>query len=364
MKWTISALVSSIGLLGGAALPGNGQNSSEVTKVLADTVAQEEIPGIVGAITSSDGIIALSSAGVRKFGTDVPLRASDLIHLGSCTKAMTAALMANLVAEEKLRWETTIIEILPEMQGVIAPGYHGVSLWELLTHRAGVPANAANWWSFGRLPIVERRIAVLKAALKIPAVPKRGQYHYSNLGYMIAGCMAERVTGKTWEFLIRDRIFIPLGMASAGFGSPGTIGETDQPWGHVRNGKSWIARQSDNAPALGPAGRIHCSISDWARFLRCYLRNEPCNGLNEQVRLKLVTPSGNYAGGWVIVERNWAKGAVFTHTGSNTMWYAMVWVAPGLDRAFAVATNSCGERSHAICDQVIEKLIRIDQRSR
>ncbi len=364
MRWSILALFPFSGLLAATDPPADGQNSSEVTKILADTVAREEIPGIVGAITSSDGVIALSSAGVRKFGTDVPLSSSDLIHLGSCTKAMTAALMANLVVEGKLLWETTLIEILPELKGVIAPGFHRISLWELLTHQAGVPANAVDWWSYAELPILERRVALLKEALMRPAPHQRGEYQYSNLGYMIAGCMAERATGKTWEFLIKDRLFGPLGMTSAGFGSPGTTGETDQPWGHVRTGKSWVAKQSDNAPALGPAGRVHCSISDWARFLRCYLRHDPCNWLNAQARRKLVTPSGKYAGGWVIGKRGWAKGAVFTHAGSNRMWYATVWVAPSLDRAFAVATNSWSERSHAICDQVIDKLIQIDQRSR
>ena len=364
MRWRILALFSFSAFSSSADLSEDGQTSSEVAKVLVDTVASEEIPGIIGAVTSSEGVIALSSAGVRKFGTDVPLKSSDLIHLGSCTKAMTAAVIARLVVEGKLRWETTLIEALPETKGAIAPGFHRISLWELLTHRAGVPANAVDWWSYGDLPILERRVALLTKALKHPAPHQRGEYQYSNLGYMIAGCMAERATGKTWESLIKDRLFTPLGMMSAGFGAPGRIGQVDQPWGHVRAGKNWRANQSDNAPALGPAGRAHCSMSDWTKFLRCYLPEGPDLRLDAEARRKLVTPSGTYAGGWVIGKRAWAKGPVFTHSGSNTMWYATVWVAPGLDRAFSVATNSCNERSHAICDQVIGKLIQIDQRSR
>ena len=69
MRWRILALFSFSAFSSGADLPEDGQSSSEVAKVLVDTVAREEIPGIFGVITSSEGIIALSSAGVRKFGT-------------------------------------------------------------------------------------------------------------------------------------------------------------------------------------------------------------------------------------------------------------------------------------------------------
>ena len=62
-----------------------------------------------------------------------------------------------------------------------------------------------------------------------------------------------------------------------------------------------------------------------------------------------------------MTKRPWGKGTVLTHSGSNTMWYAIVWVAPQLDQAFLVATNSRDDNSHPICDQMIGKLIAIHQ---
>ena len=160
---------------------------------------------------------------------------------------------------------------------------------------------------------------------------------------------------------MQKRIFSPLDMKTAGFGPPGALGKTMQPWGHRRIEREWRPRQFDNAEALGPAGRVHCSLADWAKFLSLHLSNSNKDLLSKKLLQKIVTPTGQYAGGWVIVERNWGKGIVLTHNGSNTMWYAVVWVAPILDRTFIVATNSKDEKSRNICDKLIGELIKIDR---
>lgn len=335
--------------------------SKKIEAALAEAVAQAKVPGMVAAITSSEGVLAIGSSGVRKDGADAKLTEQDLIHLGSCTKAMTSVLIATLVAEGKLTWDTSLIAVLPELKGKIHSDYHAVTVWQLLTHRAGVGANAANWWILRKMELKKRRLAILEANLKEEPTRKQGTYHYSNLGYLIAGCMAEKLTGSTWEALMRKRIFEPLGMDSAGFGPPGALGKTDQPWGHVRSGEGWRPRQFDNAEALGPAGRVHASFADWAKFLAMQLPGGKSLGLDRKALDKLITPTGNYAGGWRVTKRPWGKGTVLTHSGSNTMWYAIVWVAPQLDRAFLVATNSRDDKSHPTCDQMIGKLIRIDQ---
>ena len=75
-------------------------------------------------------------------------------------------------------------------------------------------------------------------------------YEYSNLGYVIAGAITEKVTGKSWEQAMRDEVFGPLGMTSVGFGGTGTPGQVDQPWGHYKDGRrlqamvrTWITRR-------------------------------------------------------------------------------------------------------------------------
>lgn len=339
----------------------NELKSKLIEEAIIDAVIQAKVPGMVAAISSSNGILAIGSTGIRKMGADEKLMVDDIIHLGSCTKSMTSVLLSTLVDEGKLTWETSLIEVFPELKGSIHRNYHPITIWELLTHRAGVSANPSNWWMHHKVELKKRRILILKDNLKVAPTLEHGAYHYSNLGYLIASCMAEKITGLTWESLMQDRIFKPLGMNSAGFGPPGTPTEIDQPWGHSRSGKTWQPRQFDNAEALGPAGRVHCSMADWAKFIAIQLPSGKKIGLSSKALDKLVTPTGTYAGGWIVTDRPWANGVALTHTGSNTMWYAVVWVAPSIDRAFLVVTNSRDQNSHRICDQMIGKLIQINK---
>jgi CubicO group peptidase (beta-lactamase class C family) len=337
--------------------PAHDQNSA-IQDLLAKTIARHGLPGMVAAISDDTGIRALGAAGTRKFGTDQGFAAGDRVHIGSCTKAMTAVMLATLVTEGKLAWETRL-DAIPELGPRIHSDYRGVTLWELLTHRAGIPANAKNWRQFPGEAIRKQRLMLTEANLAKASGLARGQFLYSNLGYMIAGCMAEQVTGSSWEDLMQERVFGPLGMASAGFGAPGATGKTEEPWGHVESPGAWNATQTDNAEAHAPAGRVHCTVRDWAQFLALFLSSEPAiPGLN-----RLTDAAGNYGGGWAISQRAWAQGRTLTHSGSNTTWYATVWVAPALKRAFIVATNACNTHSHQICEGVINELIAINRSS-
>lgn len=334
--------------------------SDRVRAVVAGIVAEEGIPGMIAAIVDSKQVLAIGSAGLRKAHEKAALTDDDDVHLGSCTKAMTCVMLSSLVAKNVLTWDTTIAEVFPKLKNEIHPDYHNATLWQLVTHRARVPDNAQNWWAHGTKRIKDRRLAILKDNLKKAPTAQPNQFVYSNLGYMVAACMAEQRTGLTWESLMKKHVFRPLGMKSAGFGPPGATGRVNQPWGHQRKNGVWSAAQKDNAEALGPAGRVHCTVADWAKFLALQLPNHESDIVPDKLLQKLIQPVGDYAGGWIVTTRAWGNGQVLTHNGSNTLWYASVWVAPQLDRAFVVVTNSSDEKSHAICDKTIVKLISID----
>jgi len=338
------------------------QTKSEISKsemicqALNEIVSDGKAPGMIAAIISSEGVIAIGSAGVRKVGSDIAFSTEDIVHLGSCTKAMTCTMIATLVAEGKIKWDSKLLEIIPELKGIIHPDYYSITLWQLLTHQAGVP----DLWTHNQGETKERRLAILKEKLKTNAANKIGEFNYSNLGYIAAASMAEGITGLDWETLMRKRLFEPLGMSSAGFGAPGTPNQIDQPWGHQKFGNGWNPVQSDCAEALGPAGRIHCTIQDWSKFLCLQLGAK--NTILDSIFLKkLIEPIGFYAGGWGVVEQPWAKGKILSHTGSNEIWYSSVIVAPKLNRAYVVVTNSRDFGiTEDICNEIISKLIRMD----
>lgn len=337
------------------------KKSEEINRALSEIVKSDKAPGMIAAIVSGDGVVAIGVSGVRKVGSGIPITGNDLVHLGSCTKAMTAVMLATLVAEGKLSWEMKLVDAIPDLKKSIHPDYQSITLWQLLTHRAGLPSNPLNWSAHSTKEIKARRLAILKDNLSSAPASKSGEFNYSNFGYMIAACMAEEVTGLSWESLMKQRLFNPLGMTSAGFGVPDKRQTIDQPWGHGGSGGNWHPSNFYDAEALGPAGEIHCSIADWARFLSLFMPGKnPV--LDETYINKLIEPVGFYAGGWGIIEgRPWAKGKVLTHNGSNGIWYATVIVAPMIGRAYVVVTNSRDFSStEDMCAETINKLIRID----
>ena len=335
--------------------------SDSIQLILSKVINDGKAPGMIAAIASSEGVIAIGSAGVRKAGSGIAFTTNDVVHLGSCGKAMTATMLATLVAEGKLSWNTKLIEAIPELNNSIHSDYHKITLWQLLTHRAGIPKNPTDEGAFGSKEIKKRRLAILKDNLKSPAIYEIDKFRYSNFGYVIAACMAEQITGLSWEVLMKQRLFDPLGMSSAGFGNPNKNKSTDQPWGHYRFvWKWWRASESYYEEVIGPAGRIYCSIADWAKFLALQLTTG--NQFLERKYLdKLIEPVGSYASGWLVEERAWAKGITLIHDGSNEIWYALVIVSPKVDRAFVVATNSCDFGSTpGICNEILKKLVRMD----
>lgn len=321
----------------------DSNKSDSIQHILSKVINEGKAPGIIAAITSSEGIIAIASAGVRKAGSDVKFTTLDKIHLGSCTKAMTSTMIATLVAEGKLNWNTKLIDAIPGLKQKIHSDYHKITLWNLLTHRAGLFKNPSDWGAFENKEIKERRIALIIENMARTSSFPIGEFHYSNFGYMVAACMAEQITGLSWESLMQKRLFDPLKMTSVGFGAPNTPNEIDQPWGHKKAWYKigWKADQSDNSEALGPAGMVHLSIEDWAKFLALQMTSENpildrkyLDKLIEQVDIHF------YAGGWGVAEQDWAKGIIITHAGSNGIWYTNVLVIPKLDRAFIISTNS------------------------
>lgn len=330
--------------------------------VLAPVRDEHRLPGLIGAILIGDRLASIGAVGIRKIGSPAAIKVTDVIHLGSCTKAMTATLIGMMVDEGKLTWGTTLAQVFPQQAEAMHPAFRSVTLSHLLTHRAGLPHDVPWWRLPGRNP-TEQRSSILTSLLAEPPLhPPGKKYEYSNVGYALAGLMAEKLAGRSWEYLMKERLFNPLEMTSAGFGPPGRRGTVDQPWGHRTTGGRVEPVQGDNAPSLGPAGTVHCSIPDWGRFAALHMaaaRGKPRLLKAATFRALHTPPAGfEYAGGWLVCQRTWASGTAYTHSGSNTMWYATVWLAPGINRIFLAATNQGDKSAEKAVDEAIVALIR------
>ncbi len=342
----------------------------DVSPLIAPIVERHGLPGMVAAVVEGKRTAALGAAGVRRRGDAKPVTVDDRFHIGSCTKSMTATLVAMLVEEGKLSWNSTLAAAFPELADKMRPAYRDATLEQLLTHRAGTPGELVGRPLWGKLrlhqgtPTEARRLLLEGVVTQEPVHEPGTAFLYSNAGYAIAGHMAERVTGRAWEDLLRARLFEPLGMSTAGFGAPGTKDRLDEPRGHRATGRPVEPGPfADNPAAIGPAGTAHCAIGDWAKYITLHLRGARGDAklLEPATFCKLHTPLGEehrYAMGWGVVERAWDGGDVLTHAGSNTMWFAVAWLAPRRDFAVLVAANQGGDDAAKACDEAAAALIR------
>jgi CubicO group peptidase (beta-lactamase class C family) len=349
--------------------------------ILTPYLARYDLPALAAGVVQDGKIVASGAVGTRRAGAAIKVTINDRFHIGSDTKAMTALLAAMLVEENKLRWDSTVAEVFPELSAIITPGLRGVTLEQLLSHTSGIPSDNQ---AFGNLlakslrqegNLDEMRYWLVRQWSKQPLATKPGtRFAYANMNYVLAGAMLERLSGKTWDELITERIFIPLDLKTAGLGTPASLGRIDAPLGHVKiNGKMkalLAGPNSDNPSILGPAGIAHMSVLDfaaWAGWNAGEGKRGPALVRPETLR-KLHTPiitipdkpgakpgtpkQGKYALGWGELTVDWAPNRLKSHSGSNTKNLAQIWLDPQRDFAMVLVTNIGGEQA----DQAFQAL--------
>jgi CubicO group peptidase (beta-lactamase class C family) len=345
------------------------------------------LPALAAAVVKAGAVAASGAVGLRVLGRSDPVTINDRFHLGSDTKAMTATLAGMMVEAQKLAWTTTIGEALgPAISGV-NPALAAVTLEQLLSHSGGIPSDSdemLNIYYSGdalKFNIVQTRLdAFEKLKSRPPATPPGAEFHYSNFGYMIAGIMVERAAGVSWEELIAERIFAPLGLASAGIGPQATTGRIDAAIGHDIDGDRvtpmlW-GPAADVPPLLGPAGAAHMSILDfaaWAGWNAGGARRGPALVTPETLARihsakistgRLANPrpgtptEGQYCMGWGLVKFDWSETPVLTHNGSNGFNLAKILVDAHRDLAVVVTTNFPEGKANDAANEVTESLYR------
>jgi CubicO group peptidase (beta-lactamase class C family) len=322
------------------------QSHAELQRLAEELRSKSDYPGVWLASGEVGGSVQIAASGLRKADSPVPVAPLDRLHIGSCTKAMTAVLIARLVERGVLDWSDSFATVAPRYSERLPATHRGVTLEQLLQHRSGYPENARDWLLKRGVFITDFRSEILLDSLGTDQLePPGAKERYSNLGYLGAGMIAEHRTGRSWEDLMQAEVFRPLGLDSASFGPPSLLDSLEQPWGHaVIEGRLHFA-QADNPPALGPAGTVHLNLQDWFHFCELFAGGGPSGFLKAETLAKLVQPELNeeYAYGWVTAKEDWARGRVVTHAGSNRWWFAEATILPERRQVFLCVFNRSGE---------------------
>jgi len=272
-----STLTILIGCTIGFAVSDAGAKDVPETRDLGDLVGkvreQFRAPAVAAAVTRNGQLVAIGVSGVRGLEGQEAVSKTDRSMIGSRGKSATRLLIGRLVEKGKLRWDSTLAELLPDVE--MREAYASVTIGDIIAHRGGLPAYTRV--SPNDTPILfeqngpprEQRAAFAAHLLaEAPAAPPKTRFAYSNAGYGLLGHIAERIADTSFEQLMRDEVFRPLGMSSAIVGLPGES-QTVPGWiGHERTPKGFeqVKRARTGLPAIAPAGMMSLSIEDFAKL--------------------------------------------------------------------------------------------------
>jgi len=239
---------------------------SRFATILDSLRYKSDFPALAAAVITQKGI-EFAAVGSRRYGSPANVTNNDKFHLGSCGKSFTSVLIATLVDEGLISWNTTIPEIFPEYANSMRNEYKTVTILDLLSHGSGMMRDPD--LSIKSTQPRDRRMEVVAWALNQKPAQQHGKYLYSNLAYSIAGAAAEKITNRNYEDLVIERVCIPLGLTTAGFGPMGTEGKEDQPLQHTPNHAPIIATPNAGLdPVHNPAGGLHMSVEDWGKYVQ------------------------------------------------------------------------------------------------
>lgn len=234
-----------------------------VNKALKDW----EVPGVAIAIVKDDKIVLAKGYGTRELGKSLPVDERTLFAIGSSSKAFTAAALAMLVDEGKVKWEDPATKYLPGFQLYDPYSTRELTVADLLSHRSGLTRGDMLWYaSANDRGEILRRIRFLK-----PSWSLRSRFGYQNVMFLAAGEIIPAITKKTWDDFVRERIFVPLGMkdSSTSIRSFANSNNVATPHSRIDDKVRVVAwRNIDN---IAPAGSINSNVVDMAQWVRLNL---------------------------------------------------------------------------------------------
>ncbi|MET3711721.1 CubicO group peptidase (beta-lactamase class C family) [Sphingomonas trueperi] len=321
----------------------SAQSDAQLTTVLVAAKQGTRSPSMGAALIRDGKVVASAVTGVRRTDRAGDTQIGDSWIIGSTGKPQTAAMIARLVDRGVLTWSMPLSAMLPELADQMRPEYRSVTLVQLLSHHAGLPENVGDMpfiESFlrDRRPLNVQRLAYVARALgEPPSYVPGSDFGYSNSGFLIAAAIAERATGKTYETLMRREVFRPLGMSTAGFGAT----PAGQPTGHEADKPVGPS----NSAMFAPAGNLHMSVGDWARF--CVDQLAGAKGKGKLLSpasyrvMQTAQPNGPTGLDWgVQASIAGRKGPVLVHSGSDGYWFAYAVLFPASGNGVLVIDNA------------------------
>lgn len=274
--------------------------------------------GFAVAVVEKDKVIYSKGFGYRDYENKIPVTPNTLFAIGSCTKAFTSSILGMLRDEEKIDFNESPIKYLPELKFFKDEMNSSIIVKDLMSHRTGLPRHDYSWYLF---PTESRDSLIQRIAFQEPFMGVREKWYYNNFMFLAQGSIAEKITGKSWEDNITEKIFKPLGMTRSNLSIEGMKKGDDVAFGYQLEKEIKISKMDYyNIAAMSPAGSINSSVNEMANWVKTWIYGGKHNGkkllpavyVNEAISSQMIVSPGlpekqhtdvhlsNYGYGWFL----------------------------------------------------------------
>jgi CubicO group peptidase (beta-lactamase class C family) len=307
------------------------------------------VPGMAVGIVKNDSIVYQKGFGVKNVKSEDPIDINTIFGLGSTTKTFTSGLAAILVNEGIINWDDKVIQYLPAFELYNQYVTNEVTIRDLLSHRVGIEAANILWLGskFSREEII-KKTKYLK-----PEYGFRARYLYNNIMILTAGYLMGKVTGKTWDNLIYEKIFNPLDMKSSSTSIRDLKNYKNIATPHNHEGDKLIPISWGNIDNIGPAGSINSNLADMLKWVRLHLNEGTLNGVTfwtKKIQREMQTPNSiinsktkgfthfmTYGLGWNIWD---FKGKItIWHNGMCDGFFSLIYILPEENLGIVILQN-------------------------
>lgn len=232
--------------------------------------------GFAVAIVEKNKVIYSKGFGYRDYAAKKPVTPNTLFAIGSCTKAFTSSLLGMLEKDGKLSLDKKATGYLPALHFFNSDMDEKITIRDMMTHRTGLPRHDYSWYLF---PTASRDSLLQRIQYQEPNAGIRETWQYNNFMFLTQGMIAEKLSGKSWEENIKEKIFTPLGMSRSNLSIKDMEKDGDASLGYDLKEDSSIKKLDYfNIDGMGPAGSINSSVTEMANWVITWINNGKFNG--------------------------------------------------------------------------------------
>src|SRR5664279_3241029 len=254
--------------------------------------------GFAVAVVVKDKIVYAKGFGYKDYERKIPVTPNTLFIISSYTKAFTASLIGMLNKESKVDIDKPVRNYIPELKFYNDEMNDHITLRDMMCHRTGLPRHDISWYLF---PTHSRDTLMQRIQYMEPSAGIREKWQYNNFMFMMQGAVVEKISGKSWEDNIREKIFTPLGMNNSDVSLGEWTKSSDESFGYDVMKDSIIKKQDHyDIAAMSPAGSINSCVNDMAKWVSLWIYGGKLNGkeiipssyVNEAITVQMATGGG------------------------------------------------------------------------